>query len=233
MRRRRCEAALDLTCAWVGRSILAPPLRGASMATRKAAGTSSAAKGSTRRRATKRPAAAASARSDNAGSGTHAASARAASGDTSAPRASGLCFDMPKMPKLLTPEQAMEMYKANARMALDVINADFRGRACGEGLDVAPAPDQRRIFRLRLDRRQRAEAVPQWMQVRGFQLRDEVGALLLRCRPVRHISRLTLGRHAPRRRGIQQSLYTIAATGSPAFAGDDNGAWCIACLRGR
>ena len=36
-------------------------------------------------------------------------------------------FDMPKMPKMLTPEQAMEMYKANARMALDVINAAIEG----------------------------------------------------------------------------------------------------------
>ena len=31
------------------------------------------------------------------------------------------------MPKMLTPEQAIEMYKANARMALDVINAAIEG----------------------------------------------------------------------------------------------------------
>ncbi|MEP7275521.1 MAG: phasin family protein [Betaproteobacteria bacterium] len=31
--------------------------------------------------------------------------------------------DMGKMAKLMTPEQAIELYKANARMALDVINA--------------------------------------------------------------------------------------------------------------
>jgi hypothetical protein len=31
------------------------------------------------------------------------------------------------MPKMLTPEQAMEMYKANARLALDVINAAIEG----------------------------------------------------------------------------------------------------------
>jgi hypothetical protein len=30
---------------------------------------------------------------------------------------------MPKMPKMMTPEQAMDLYKANARMALDIINA--------------------------------------------------------------------------------------------------------------
>ena len=31
--------------------------------------------------------------------------------------------DMPKMAKMLTPAQAMDMYKANAKLALDVINA--------------------------------------------------------------------------------------------------------------
>jgi phasin family protein len=35
--------------------------------------------------------------------------------------------EMPRMPKMLTPEQAIEMYKANARMALDVINAAIEG----------------------------------------------------------------------------------------------------------
>jgi hypothetical protein len=32
-------------------------------------------------------------------------------------------MDFSKMPKMMTPEQAMELYKANAKMALDVINA--------------------------------------------------------------------------------------------------------------
>jgi hypothetical protein len=41
---------------------------------------------------------------------------------------------------------------------------------------------QRRILGLRLDRRQRAEAVPQRMQVRRFQLSDEIGVLLSRKR---------------------------------------------------
>jgi hypothetical protein len=35
--------------------------------------------------------------------------------------------ELPRMPKMLTPEQAIEMYKANARMALDVINAAIEG----------------------------------------------------------------------------------------------------------
>ena len=36
-------------------------------------------------------------------------------------------MELPRMPKMLTPEQAMEMYKVNARMALDVINAAIEG----------------------------------------------------------------------------------------------------------
>lgn len=34
---------------------------------------------------------------------------------------------MPKMPKMLTPEQAVELYKANAALALDVINTAIAG----------------------------------------------------------------------------------------------------------
>ena len=37
--------------------------------------------------------------------------------------------DLPKMAKMLTPEQAFELYRANARMALDVINAAIEGTA--------------------------------------------------------------------------------------------------------
>jgi len=37
--------------------------------------------------------------------------------------------DMSKMAKALTPEQAIELYKANARMALDVINAAIESTA--------------------------------------------------------------------------------------------------------
>ena len=37
--------------------------------------------------------------------------------------------DMSKMANMLTPEQAIELYKANARMALDVINAAIESTA--------------------------------------------------------------------------------------------------------
>ena len=101
------------------------------MATRNAAGTT--ASKTTRRRATKRPAAG-GARNDDGGTtgraGARGASAARGSGTSSSSassRASPTGFDMPKMPKMLTPEQAMEMYKANARMALDVINAAIEG----------------------------------------------------------------------------------------------------------
>ena len=92
------------------------------MATRNPPGTSTAAK-TKARRATKRPSSG-SARADASGSG--GSSARSGAGG-SAGRAGAVGFDMPKMPKMLTPEQAMEMYKANARMALDVINAAIEG----------------------------------------------------------------------------------------------------------
>jgi len=35
--------------------------------------------------------------------------------------------EAPRVPKMLTPEQAIEMYKANARLELDVINAAIEG----------------------------------------------------------------------------------------------------------
>ena len=52
--------------------------------------------------------------------------------------------EAPRMPKMLTPEQAMEMYKANARLALDVINAAIEGaerlrRKQFEGAEAARA----------------------------------------------------------------------------------------------
>lgn len=37
--------------------------------------------------------------------------------------------EMPKMPKMMTPEQAIELYKANAALALDVINTAIEGTA--------------------------------------------------------------------------------------------------------
>ena len=52
----------------------------------------------------------------------------------SAPRASSPLpganlGDLSKMTKLLTPQQAFELYRANAKMALDVINASIEGTA--------------------------------------------------------------------------------------------------------
>ena len=88
------------------------------MATKATPGTrKSAGKTATKRRAPRRePAAdrAEPARTSPAGTGTGAG---------------GSAFGgaMPRMPKMLTPEQAVEMYKANARMALDVINAAIEG----------------------------------------------------------------------------------------------------------
>jgi phasin family protein len=43
------------------------------------------------------------------------------------PPSRAAAMELPRMPKVLTPEQAMEMYKVNARMALDVINAAIEG----------------------------------------------------------------------------------------------------------
>jgi len=85
------------------------------MATRTTAGSSTAAKGSSRKRTAKRktaPRGAAPPRGDGGRAQSGAASALGA---------------LPKVPKMLTPEQAMEMYRANARMALDVINAAIEG----------------------------------------------------------------------------------------------------------
>jgi phasin family protein len=42
---------------------------------------------------------------------------------------SGAFGDLSKMAKLMTPEQAFELYRANAKMALDVINAAVEGTA--------------------------------------------------------------------------------------------------------
>ncbi len=37
--------------------------------------------------------------------------------------------DMSKMPKMMTPEQAIDLYKANTKLALDIINAALEGTA--------------------------------------------------------------------------------------------------------
>jgi hypothetical protein len=89
------------------------------MATRSTAGSSTAAKGSSRKRSAKRGAAPRTAAPPRDEGGRVS---------TAAARASATALgDLPKMPKMLTPDQAMEMYRANARMALDVINAAIEG----------------------------------------------------------------------------------------------------------
>ena len=55
--------------------------------------------------------------------------AAAKSAQSRSPRAAAQLGDMSKMPKLLTPEQAFELYRANAKMALDVINASIESAA--------------------------------------------------------------------------------------------------------
>jgi phasin family protein len=59
---------------------------------------------------------------------------RRAAAPKSAPRASSAApganlGDLSKMTKLLTPQQAFELYRANAKMALDVINASIESAA--------------------------------------------------------------------------------------------------------
>ncbi len=57
--------------------------------------------------------------------------ARASSSGGAAPAAFAMpgMGQMPKMPNMLTTEQAIELYKANAAMALDIINAAIDGTA--------------------------------------------------------------------------------------------------------
>ena len=55
--------------------------------------------------------------------------ARKALGTAPKPSAGVGYADMSKMANMLTPEQAIELYKANARMALDVINAAIESTA--------------------------------------------------------------------------------------------------------
>ena len=66
------------------------------------------------------------------------------------------------------------------RAALDVVDRDLADRAVQERLDVAPAPEERRVARLRLDRGDALIAVPERMQVAGFELGDEGIALFCR-----------------------------------------------------
>ena len=62
------------------------------------------------------------------------------------------------------------------RAPLDVVDRHLADRAVQERLDVAPAPEERRIARLRLDRGDSLVAVPERMQVVRLELGDEGSA---------------------------------------------------------
>ncbi len=96
------------------------------MATKAPSGTrSTATKAAPKPRSAKR-ATPGGARAGAAGASA-AATARGAAAGLDGTSASSSFASMPRMPKLLTPEQAIDMYKTNARMALDVINAAIEG----------------------------------------------------------------------------------------------------------
>src|SRR5262249_47263997 len=57
--------------------------------------------------------------------------------------------------------------------ALDVVERHFADRAMQQRLNLAPGPEERRVRRLRLDRGNALVAIPQRMQVFGFELGDE------------------------------------------------------------
>jgi hypothetical protein len=56
-------------------------------------------------------------------------------------------MDLSKMPKVMTVEQAMELYKANARMALDIINAALEGTTKMRRLQFEGEEDARAMGR--------------------------------------------------------------------------------------
>src|SRR5262249_31207028 len=70
---------------------------------------------------------------------------------------------------------------------LDVVDRDLADRAMQERLDIAPAPDEGRVPRLRLDRGDALVAVPQRMQVLRFQLRDEGACVVCSRCSVSHV----------------------------------------------
>src|SRR5262249_48606287 len=57
--------------------------------------------------------------------------------------------------------------------ALDIVDRHFTDRAVQEWLDVAPAPVERRVLRLRLDRGDALVAGPQRMEGLRFKVRHE------------------------------------------------------------
>ena len=73
--------------------------------------------------------------------------ARKALGAAPKPAAGVGYADMSKMANMLTPEQAIELYKANARMALDVINAAIESTAKLRKLQFEGEEQAREIHR--------------------------------------------------------------------------------------
>jgi len=86
-----------------------------------------AAKPAAKKRATRKPAA----KTARKGAPTAApkAAPRAPSFAAYSPASLPGMGDIAKMAKMMTPEQAIDMYKANTRMALDIINAAIEGTA--------------------------------------------------------------------------------------------------------
>ena len=78
---------------------------------------------------------------------------RAKAAPKKAAAAAGPAFKMPgvegfgKMPKALTPEQAIELYKSNARLALDVINAAIDSTAKLRRLQFAGEEEARAMHK--------------------------------------------------------------------------------------
>ena len=73
----------------------------------------------------------------------------------------------------LTPLPTDVVLQHQARAPLDVVDRHLADRTVQERFDVAPSPDERRILRLRLDRRDALVAVPQRMEVFRLELGDE------------------------------------------------------------
>ena len=120
------------------------------------------------------------------------------------------------------------------RAALDVVDRDFADGAVQERLDVAPAPEKRRVARLRLDRGDALVAVPERMQVRGFELGDEGVALACRCLAASVMTASlfrVLDSSCPRKRASSQPPRSQRPQGG--FRTDGIGGYWIARLRGR
>lgn len=97
---------------------------------RKASASAPAPKSAPRRKARRRP------------------SAKAALGGAAFAVPPGIAAgDLSKMANMLTPEQAIELYKANARMALDIINASIDNTAKLRKLQFAGEEEARAIGR--------------------------------------------------------------------------------------